>query len=477
MLNRIAGERVDGGGTRFDRRDPADDRGVVSSAPESTAPDVAAAVDAACAAWPAWAATPATERSERLHRAAAALQARQEELATLISLEQGKLRGDALGEVARSVRNLRAYASEALRVLGHTFPQEEPGVEIRTRVGPLGVVGVITPWNFPVSLSTRKLGPALAMGNTLVWKPSPFAPGVTDLVADAFDEAGFPAGVINVVHGTDAGRCLVADDRVVGVTFTGSTATGERIRAQVGVGRRCQLELGGNNPVVVLADADLDRAAQIAVRSAFSLAGQACTGAGRVYVEHRVHDELLERMAGLARSYVLGPGTSASSTLGPLVDRSSLERMEAVVDDARSRGAAVLCGGARATGADVDHGWFFPPTILTGLDSSAVASREEVFGPVVGVEPVGSLDEAITRCNDTEYGLAAAVCTTSAAAAAQFCVEVRAGMLKVNRPTTGAPFGAPFGGLKRSSDGSYKEQLGPGVIDFYVSTQTIEVAI
>lgn len=473
VANRIGATAVPGGGAGVERRDPADQRQVVSVHHESTPADVTAAVDAAAAAT-SWARTTAGERAELLERAAAALAARLEEVATLLTREEGKPLTDARNETGRSVRNLRLFAGEALRLRGATFPADEPGVRVWSTAEPLGVVAVITPWNFPLSLSTRKLGPALAAGNTVVWKPSPLTPAVSDLAATAFAEAGFPPGVVNVVHGAEAGALLVADPRVAGVTFTGSTATGRRIHAALGPGRRGQLELGGNNPVVVLADADLDRAAQVVARSTFSLTGQACTGAGRILVADAVHDELVERVVALAGGYVLGPGMAEGTTMGPLVDETARSAMEAIVAEAEARGGKLACGGRRAMGPGLDHGWFFPPTLLVDIDPGSRVAAEEVFGPVVGVERIADLDAAIERANDTEHGLAAAVCTTSMAAAERFLTEVRAGMVKVNRATIGAAFAAPFGGIKASGTG--KEQLGPGVMEPYLVSRTLELS-
>ena len=400
--------------------------------------------------------------------------ARLDEVAVLLTREEGKPLGDARNEAGRAVRNLRLFAGEALRLRGATFPADEPGVRVWSTADPLGLVAVITPWNFPLSLSTRKLGPALAAGNTIVWKPSPFTPAVSDLVAAAFAEAGFPAGVLNVVHGTDAGALLVADQRIAGVTFTGSTATGRRIHAALGPGRRGQLELGGNNPIVVLEDADLERAALVVARSTWSLSGQACTGAGRILVADRVHDELVERVAELADAYVLGHGLMDGTTMGPLIDQTARDGMEAVVADAEARGGKLAVGGRRPTERDLEHGWFFPPTLVVDVDPESRLAAEEVFGPVVGVERVADLDAAIIRANDTEHGLAAAICTTSMAAAERFLAEVRAGMVKVNRATIGAAFAAPFGGIKASGTG--KEQLGPGVMEPYLVSRTLELS-
>jgi alpha-ketoglutaric semialdehyde dehydrogenase len=225
---------------------------------------------------------------------------------------------------------------------------------------------------------------------------------------------------------------------------------------------------------VVLADADLERAAQVVARSTFSLTGQACTGAGRILVAESVHDELVDRVVELAAGYVVGHGLTEGTTMGPLVDEHALEAMEAVVADAEAHGGKLACGGRRATGTGLDHGWFFPPTLLVDIDPTSRVAAEEVFGPVVGVERVADLDAAIERANDTEHGLAAAVCTTSMASAERFLSEVRAGMVKVNRATIGAAFAAPFGGIKASGTG--KEQLGPGVMEPYLVSRTLELA-
>lgn len=475
--NRIGGNRLALGGDTFERRNPAKIDEVVSVATESTGAETQSAVDAALGAGAEWGRTTAVVRADLLEKAAAALASRADDVARRLTEEEGKPIGDARNEVGRAVRNLRLFAGEALRLRGATYPSDEPGAIVRSEHSPIGVVAVITPWNFPASLSTRKLGPALAAGNTVVWKPSPMTPSVSDLIADAFDEAGFPAGVFNVVQGVAAGAHLVADRRVAGVTFTGSTRTGRAIHDALGLGRREQLEMGGNNPVVVLADADLDRAADVVARSSFSVSGQACTGAGRILVEAGVHDELIERVAAIAaRGYTLGDGFTEGVNTGPLIDGDSVASMEAVVADAEAAGAKALVGGRRPMEGGLENGWFFPPTLLVDVDPGSRVAAEEVFGPVVGVERVASLEEAIARGNDTEYGLTAAICTTSLSSANRFAAEIQAGLVKVNRPTIGASFAAPFGGVKASGSGVFKEQLGPGVMDFYTQVNTVEVA-
>jgi alpha-ketoglutaric semialdehyde dehydrogenase len=476
VRNRIGSEQrgASDGGT-IERYNPAQVDRLVSVAPESTATDVADAVAAASEAAPRWAAMPPSQRGACLEEAAVQLARRSDQLAAELTAEEGKPIADARLEAGRAPKNLSLYAAEAIRLTGTTFPADDAGAVIYTRRDPVGVVGVITPWNFPLNLAARKIGPALAAGNTVVFKPSPFTPLMGERLAAAFADAGLPPGVLNVVHGHEAGRHLVADPRVDGVTFTGSTATGEKIHAALGLARRAQLELGGNNPIIVLDDADLGRAADVVATSAFGLSGQACTAAGRILAHEAVHQELAERVIALAQRHEVGPGDRPGVTLGPLIDESAVRAVAGAVRDSVDAGASVACGGdpldeAAVAGAT---GWFYPPTLLTEVTSGMRVAAEEVFGPAVGVEVVGDLDEAIARANATPYGLTAAICTSNLAAAQRFASEIRAGMVRVNRPTVGTAFNAPFGGIKQSGNGIFKEQLGPGVMDFYTVSRTV----
>ena len=473
IANRIGGATAPAADkSTFERRNPAVTDDVVSVAPESTADDVADAVTAATDAARTWRATTPSQRADLLAKAARVLAADADRLAREMVAEEGKPLADARMEAGRTPKNLELYAGEALRLTGATFPSDDGTLAWSTR-DPVGVVGVITPWNFPLNLASRKIGPALAAGNTVVFKPSPMTPLMGDRLGRAFEAAGFPAGVVNVVHGFAAGAHLVADERVGAVTFTGSLATGRKIHGAIGLGRRAQLELGGKNPIVVLADADLDAAAQVVARSSFSLTGQACTGAGRILVDADVHDALLERVIDLAERYVLGPGGNEGVTMGPLVDEHAVATMEEAVTGAIADGATLVCGGTRATDGVLGRGCFFTPTILAGVERGSRLSRTEVFGPVVGFETVDGLDDAIASANDVEYGLAAAICTRDLGAAQRFAAEVEAGMVKVNRPTVGAAMNAPFGGIKQSGTGVHKEQLGPTVMDFYTVSRTV----
>ena len=471
--NLIGGDRVGAAdGATFERRNPADARQLFSVAPESTAADVTDAVTAAVDAVRTWRTTSPTARSNVLSAAARLLAARADDLAAEMVSEEGKPLADARNEASRTPKNLELYAGEAYRLFGATFPSDDTPL-VYSVLDPVGVVAVITPWNFPLNLASRKIGPALAAGNAVVFKPSPMTPLMGARLADAFVEAGLPPGVLNVVHGFDAGAHLVADTRVDAVTFTGSTAVGHKIHAASRLGQRLQLELGGKNPVVVLADADIQAAADVVARSSFSLTGQACTGAGRILVEAAVYEELVEAVTERAAGHVLGAGDRDGVTMGPLVDDRALSAMDAAVSTATDDGAKVVAGGARASGDGLDNGWFYPPTVLADARPDMEISRREVFGPVIGFERVGSLDEAIAAANDVEYGLSAAICTRSLSAAQHFAAEIQAGMVRVNRPTVGAAFNAPFGGIKQSGTATHREQLGPTVMDFYTVSRTI----
>ncbi|WP_420637819.1 aldehyde dehydrogenase family protein [Candidatus Poriferisocius sp.] len=473
VQNRIGDARQPASdGATLQRHDPADARTLVSVAPESTGDDVGAAVAAAAQAFPEWSRTTPSARAALLEKAAGVLAAASDEIGAEMVAEMGKPLGMARKEAARTPKNLELYAAEAIRLTGVTYPSDDPGATVYSEREPVGVVGVITPWNFPLNLASRKIGPALAAGNTVVFKPSPMTPRMGERLGEAFVEAGFPPGVVNTVHGVAAGAHLVADERVGAITFTGSTATGARIHDAVGLGRRLQLELGGNNPIVVLADADLDAAAQVVAQSSFSLSGQACTAAGRILVATEVHDALLDLVVAKAAAHVVGRGTEASTTMGPLIDGRAVEAMAEVVADAVAAGARVVTGGSRLEG-DLAHGHFFAPTLLADVDPTMALARTEVFGPVVGFERVSGLEEAVERANAGDYGLTSAICTTSIAAARRFAMAIQAGTVRINRPTVGAAFNAPFGGTKRSGTGTHREQLGPTVMDFYTSLKTV----
>ncbi len=473
VRNVIGGERVEArDGRRFERRNPARWDEVVSTAPESGEDDVADAVSAAVEGLAQWRRATPTQRADVLAKAGRLLAERADDIAREMVVEEGKPLADARNEASRTPKNLELYAGEAYRRFGATFPSDDTPL-VYSVLDPVGVVAVITPWNFPLNMASRKIGPALTAGNAVVFKPSPMTPLMGDRLASAFFDAGLPPGVLNVVHGFEAGAHLVADSRVAAITFTGSTAVGRKIHEASVLGQRLQLELGGKNPVVVLADADLDQAADVVARSSFSLSGQACTGAGRILVEDSVHDALLDAVIERAGRHVLGPGDRDGVTVGPLVDQRAVDAMDAAVAGATKAGATVVTGGERPGDEELAAGCFFPPTVLADVGPEMELAQREVFGPVIGFERVGSLEEAIASANAVEYGLSAAICTTSLRRAQQFAAEIEAGMVRINRPTVGAAFNAPFGGMKQSGTATHREQLGPTVMDFYTLSRTV----
>ncbi|EHR50930.1 NAD-dependent aldehyde dehydrogenase [Saccharomonospora marina XMU15] len=474
--NLIGGEWMASASGRVrDRHNPADTRQLVATAPDSTAADVDAAVSAVADGHVEWARTSPQRRAEILDTAAALLERDPEKLAAELVSEEGKTLAEATMEVRRTPANLRFYAGEALRATGSTYPSES-GL-VYTARSAVGVVGAITPWNFPLNIPSRKLGPALACGNGVIYKPSEVTPLLATRLVEALLGAGVPAGALALVHGgAEVGAALARDRRVAAVTFTGSTAAGNSIHGAVGPSRRCQLEMGGKNPVVVLPDADLDRAADIVVRGAFGLSGQACTGTSRVIAADAVHDELLARVVRRAEALRLGEGLAGGVDMGPLATARQLAKTAEYVRIGLSEGAVLRTGGQPPGGERYAHGHFFLPTVFSEVDAGSQLAREEIFGPVLAFLRAGSFDEAVRLANDSDYGLSAAVVTADLGAALDFADRMRTGLVKVNQPTTGMAMNAPFGGLKESSTQTFKEQAGETMSRFYTVEKTVYVA-
>ena len=464
-------------GESFEDRNPADVEDCLGRFPASGAEDAERAVAAVAAAWPSWAATAPEARAEVLRRTADIIAARTGDLARELTREEGKTLEEATGEVRRTAANFRLYAGEALHLYGETYPTDGGQLACTLRT-PVGVVVAITPWNFPVSIPARKLGPALAAGNCVVFKPSEISPLMGHRLVEALLEAGLPPQTIALVHGQGPalGAALVRAPGVGAVTFTGSYAVGAAIQRTIGPDRRCQLEMGGKNPVVVLADADLDKAAAIILRGAFGLAGQACTGTSRVLVEASLHDALLQRLVAAAEAMTVGDGLGAGVKMGPLATAAQLDKVLTYIRRGQKEGAVLVAGGDRPAGAAYARGHFIRPTIFAEVPPQSCLAREEIFGPVLAVQRISGLDEAIRLANDVEYGLAAAIVTRDLAQALRFAREVDAGIVKVNSPTTGVALNAPFGGLKHSSNQAAKEQAGATVMDFYTHLKTVYLA-
>jgi acyl-CoA reductase-like NAD-dependent aldehyde dehydrogenase len=465
-------------GRTRERRNPADTREVVCTFPESDAKDADAAVSAVAAGWQEWADTPPERRARVLEAAADVLERDRDRLVEQLVREEGKTRAEAAIEVSRTPANLRFYAGEALRTAGVTVPTGD-GSLVFTLRGPVGVVAAITPWNFPLNIPSRKLGPALAAGNGVVFKPSDVTPWLGQWLVDALLEGGLPTGAIAVLHGgAEVAQALVADERVDAVTFTGSTAVGEAIHRAVPASRRTQLEMGGKNPVVVLEDADLDRAAGLIAKGAFGLSGQACTGTSRVIVHADVHDGLLDRLAAKAAALRVGPGLTPGVDMGPQATERQKETVLGYVRRALDDGARLVVGGPQADTQDLAteelrHGHFLRPTIFTDVDARSELATEEVFGPVLAVLKAGDLDEALRLADATRFGLSAGIVTADVGRALAFARRVTAGLVKVNQPTTGQAMNAPFGGLKDSSTQTSKEQAGDAMMAFYTVDKTV----
>ncbi|MFB4310490.1 aldehyde dehydrogenase family protein [Actinomadura sp. GTD37] len=480
-LNFVGGEWApSSSGATFRRCNPARPGEIVGEFPESSAGDVAAAVSGAVEGAAAWAAAPADQRADVLEAAARWLEERAGDLVVEMVREEGKTRAEAAIEVARTPRNLRFHAAEAHRIEGRSYPAADGGI-VYTRREPVGVVGAITPWNFPLNIPSRKIGPALAAGNAVVFKPSPVTPLLAQRLVEALLAGGLPPLAVALVHGgAGAGAALAADERVGAVTFTGSTAAGRAVHRAVGPSRRCQLEMGGKNPVVVLDDADLERAAQIIVKGAFGLSGQACTGTSRVVAHEAVHDELLDRVVRAAEARVVGDGLREGVDMGPLAADFQLEKVLRYVRIGEEEGAELVTGGRRPDGDGPGDGhadgYFVRPAVFRDVAPEMRIAREEIFGPVVAFQRADGLDAAVELANGTEYGLSAGIVTRDLDRALEFARRSESGLVKVNQPTSGMAMTVPFGGLKESSTQTFKEQAGPSMMLFYTREKSVYIS-
>ncbi|WP_269932658.1 aldehyde dehydrogenase family protein [Aminobacter sp. HY435] len=476
-LNYIGGEwQPSRSGATFEDRSPADERDVIGLFPDSDAADVAAAVSSVASAWPVWAAQSPEVRADVLFKAADLMSQRADTIAAELTREEGKTLNEARNEARRIAANFRLYAGEALRLNGETYPSESGQMVLSLRQ-PVGVVAVITPWNFPLSMAARKLGPALAAGNGVVFKPSEITPLMGQRLVEVLLDAGLPPKLVALVQGKGArvGQAITAQAGVDALTFTGSYAVGKQIAASLSTDTRVQLEMGGKNATVILADASIDKAVATIERGAFGLTGQACTGTSRVLVARSLHDQLVARLEASASAIKVGPGTSDGVQMGPLATRAQYDKVLSYVAIAREEGGRVVGGEALRDSGDeaLAHGYFVRPAVVSGLPENSRLWREEIFGPVVAIRPIDSLDEAIALADDTEYGLAVSLVTNDLPSVLRFARETQHGIVKVNSPTTGVSLNAPFGGLKHSSNQAAKEQGGANVMDFYSRIKSI----
>jgi aldehyde dehydrogenase (NAD+) len=404
----------------------------------------------------------------------AELHERRAELGALLAREEGKTRAEGVGEVARAAQIFRFFGGEALRITGELVESVRPGVEVAITREPVGPVGIITPWNFPMAIPAWKIAPALAFGNTVVFKPAALVPGCAWALADIIARAGVPAGVFNLVIGPGGvvGEALVASPDIAAISFTGSVGVGRGIAVRCAErGARVQLEMGGKNPLVVLDDADLDVAVEVATQGAFFSTGQRCTASSRLVVTAGIHDEFAERLVARMRALRVDDALADGTDIGPVVDAGQLRQDLDYVALGREEGAEVV-GGAQLERAN--EGFYLEPALLLGADNAMRTSREEIFGPVASVIRVADYDEALAVANDTEFGLVAGIVTQSLRHAADFRRNAEAGMVMVNLPTAGVDFHVPFGGRKGSSYGP-REQ-GAYAREFYTLVKTTYVA-
>jgi alpha-ketoglutaric semialdehyde dehydrogenase len=454
----------------YEKRSPWRPGEVTGSFQASGADDARAAVAAAAEAAPAWAALPAPARGAFLAKAADALEARVEQVARDMTAEMGKPLREARMEAARGAAILRYAAGEAWRPIGEVYAASVPNQRLFTVRRPVGVVGLITPWNFPLAIPVWKLAPALVHGNAVVLKLAYDAPRTGLHVAEAFAEAGLPAGVLNVLTGpgSKVGAALVESPEVRALSFTGSVAVGHQVRdAATARGCRVQLELGGQNPLVVAADAELDRAVEAAYAGAFWSAGQKCTATRRILVQEAVYDAFREKLLARVAAGKVGDPADPETEVGPLVTEAAFDEVMGAIEQARTEGGTVLAGGERAD----EQGYLVAPTVFEDVAERALLSCEEVFGPVTALYRYATLDEALTRANGVEFGLSASIFTRDLHAVQRFSEELQAGILHVNSQTAGADVHVPFGGLKGSGFGPHEQ--GRAALEFFTEAVTV----
>lgn len=468
-------------GQTFRILNPADTREVVGEFQLSNEHDAAEAIDAAYDAQKGWERLSPPKRGEILYRAAQLIEASSEEFAKTLTREEGKALAESRIEVLRAIDTLRYYGGDGRRLNGEVVASDDPDVMLYTTRFPLGVISIITPWNFPIAEPAWKISPALICGNAVVFKPATLTPLIGWMFAKALIDAGLPPGVLNFVTGpgSTVGSELVRNKKVAGTSFTGSYDVGTQIQKSVtdsGRMPRIQLEMGGKNPLVVLSDADLEKSVQIAANGAFGVTGQACTATSRVIVEESIAEKFSTMLASRTKAIRVGNGLRADVDMGPAVSEAQLKTDFEYVEVGKGEGARLLCGGKKLDDNDHKNGYFLTPAVFTDVTPHMRIAREEIFGPVVCVLGAKDFDQAMEMANDSEYGLSSAICTRSLEKANEFVRRISAGIVKVNRPTTGVVMQAPFGGVKHSSSMTFKE-LGKSALDFYSYTKTVYMGI
>lgn len=474
VKNFINGEWVDTSGDDvLEIRNPANKDELIATVRQSNEQDAQRAIEAASQAFDQWRLTPAPARGEYLFKIAALMEQEADDIARVIVQEEGKTYADAFKEVNYAAGIVKFYAGEGRRMTGKIVESDVPGVQIELHKEALGVVLVVTPWNFPLSIPAWKIAPAILSGNTVVLKASSETPLTAQKFIDIVDRAGVPAGVVNQFVGP--GRLvtnMIHHPAVKAITFTGSNRVGNLIYAEAAKDmKRVLLEMGGKNPLLVMEDADVDAAVQLAVAGGYGQTGQACTATSRVLVHKDIREEFTQKLVAAAKKIKIGNGMDEGVTMGPQVSAGERQSTLDLVKKAIDEGGEVLTGGGIPEFEGSANGYFVEPTVIGSVKSQMTIAQKEVFGPVISVIEIGSIDEAIEVANDVAFGLSASICTKNLTYMNRALNEIQAGIVKVNMTTTGTFFQAPFGGYKQSSTGTYKE-LGSEAVEFYCQNKT-----
>jgi alpha-ketoglutaric semialdehyde dehydrogenase len=476
LKNFIGGEWRTSTGATVKDLNPADVHDVVAEAPASTSADAVAACDAAARAFEGWRQTPAPVRGQILFKVQRRMEERRQELAEALTREEGKTIAESRGEIQRAINVVEFFAGEARRITGETIPSELPNNFCYTLKQPVGPVAVITPWNFPIAIPIWKMAPALVAGNTIVFKPASLTPLTAALIVEIFDECGLPPGVLNLVFGSgrEVGDAIVRHPAILAVSFTGSNDIGVGLySAAAARGIKCQCEMGGKNPIVVLGDADLELAVESTLQGAFGSTGQRCTATSRAVVVESIANEFVERLDARTASLIVGNGLNPSTNVGPSVDERQLETVLSYVDAGQQEGARLVRGGERLRSDGLDRGYFVAPAIFDHVDPNMRIAQEEIFGPVLSLIRVPDSATALSVANSVRFGLSASVYTNDVASMFKFVDRLDAGIVHVNSPTVGGEAHIPFGGMKATGVGL--REMGRVAIDFYTELKVVYV--
>ncbi|MED1468928.1 alpha-ketoglutaric semialdehyde dehydrogenase GucD [Bacillus salipaludis] len=476
-LNYINGEWIASASNEVEKSiNPAYHQEIVGYVQKSTEDDLNRAVNAAKQAKENWRKLSGAARGEYLFKAAAILEKRIDEIAECATREMGKTFAETKGETARGIAILKYYAGEGMRKVGDVIPSTDSSALMFTTRVPLGVVGVITPWNFPIAIPIWKMAPALVYGNTIVVKPATETAVTLAKIIECFEEAGFPAGVVNMVTGAGSviGQGIADHEDINGITFTGSNGVGKRIgQAALQRGAKYQLEMGGKNPVIVAADADLDLAVEAVIAGAFRSTGQKCTATSRVIVEQGIYEEFKEKLVQKTQEITIGNGLDSTVWMGPSASESQLNTVLSYIEKGLEEGAELLTGGKRVVEGELANGFYVEPTIFDHCTEDMAIVQEEIFGPVIALLKAESVVDALKIANNVQYGLSASIFTTNIQNLLSFVSDMEAGLIRVNAESAGVELQAPFGGMKNSS--SHSREQGEAAKEFFTSIKTVFV--